>query len=119
MATADTDLAQNPLADEHSPAPPPLPMEDNVQRASQTLTELANPQRLHILCLLTRHGELRVGDLHEALSLSQSALSQHLARLREKGIVAARKQGLAVYYRIAREDVARILEALHEVYCNE
>jgi DNA-binding transcriptional ArsR family regulator len=97
----------------------PLAMEGSVRRACDTLTELANPQRLQILCLLTRHGEVRVSELHEAVTLSQSALSQHLARLRDKGIVAARKEGLAVYYRIAREDVARVLEALHEVYCSE
>lgn len=88
-----------------------------VCHAARTLTLLSNPQRLRVLCHLVDAGELCVSQLLEKLEISASALSQHLARLREDGIVATRRDGLQIFYRIEREDVRRILQLLHELYC--
>ncbi len=94
-----------------------LPHKDNIHEAITTLSALANSQRLQILCLLNMETEMNVGDLHSKLSLSQSALSQHLAKLRDQGFIESRKEGLNVYYKIGREDVIKILKLLHELYC--
>ncbi len=88
-----------------------------VDYPAQTLGLLSNPQRLRILCHLTDEGELSVGALVERLDLSPSALSQHLAKLREHDMVETRKVSQSVYYRISRPDIKRILELLHELYC--
>ena len=61
---------------------------------------------------------MTVGQLNEKLDLSQSALSQHLAKLRKQGYVVSRKEGLNVYYRVAKDDVLQILDLLHELYCH-
>lgn len=92
---------------------------DPVQLANalQTLTALANEQRLQILCLLTQNREMTVGQLNEPLDLSQSALSQHLKKLKDLGFVESRKEGLNVFYHVAREDIFQILGLLHELYC--
>lgn len=95
-----------------------LPEPKDMAQALQTLSALANEQRLQILCLLAQDWEMTVGQLNEKLELSQSALSQHLAKLRGQGYVETRKEGLNVFYRIGKDDVLRILELLHELYCN-
>ena len=87
-----------------------------MRRAAETLAHLANPQRLHILCQLVYRGELSVGQINEPMKLSQSALSQHLARLRENGFVATRREAQTIYYRIQREDVYEILKTLQGLY---
>jgi ArsR family transcriptional regulator, virulence genes transcriptional regulator len=69
-----------------------------------------------ILCQLAR-GERSVGEIAAHLTLSQSALSQHLARLRRDGIVATRRQSQTIMYRIAGPEPARIMEALYRLYC--
>ena len=78
---------------------------------------LANENRLLILCQLAVEREMPVGALAEAVGLSQSALSQHLARLREEGLVATRRAGTAVFYRIGDAKVRRILTLLKNLYC--
>lgn len=80
---------------------------------------LASTPRLMLLCKLAEHGEMRVGALADAVGLSQSALSQHLARLRLEGVVAARRDAQAIHYRIADRRLLRLMEVLHQLYCDE
>lgn len=88
-----------------------------LEEAVSVLRLLSNGQRLKILCHLSTEGELCVGELLERLDLSASALSQHLAKLRHEGLVGTRKERQTVYYRVVREDVAKILWTLHGLYC--
>lgn len=80
------------------------------------LRSLANPHRLLILCLLAG-GEMSVGALQARVDLSQSALSQHLARLRDEGLVATRREGTSIVYRIADPAVLQIMTTLAAIYC--
>lgn len=75
------------------------------------LRSLANPQRLRILSLLAG-GELSVGDLLTHIALTQSALSQHLAKLRAQGLVATRRQAQTIYYRIVDDEALAMARAL-------
>ena len=92
-------------------------LEANAGAAAAMLRQLANANRLRILCELVGHGEVSVGGLVNAVGLGQSAVSQHLARLREEGLVASRRDGQAVLYRIADTKAVRILVTLRDVYC--
>lgn len=83
----------------------------NARTAADLLRVLANEHRLQILCAL-RTGERSVGELAEHVALSQSALSQHLARLRGDRVVETRRQGQTILYRIADDEVMTVLEAL-------
>lgn len=85
--------------------------------AAAMLRALANQQRLLILCHLSAAEELSVSQLQGRMALSQSALSQHLARLREEGLVAFRRDAQALFYRIADERASRLLALLHDLYC--
>lgn len=85
-------------------------------RAARLLRLMGHDARLMILCHLAE-SEQHVGALEAKLGLSQSALSQHLARLRAEGLVATRRSGQQIFYRLASEEAARILAAVHEVYC--
>lgn len=87
--------------------------------AAALLKSLANEQRLLILCHLAGEEELAVGALGDRMELSQSALSQHLARLREQGLVTFRREAQILRYRIADERAARLLELLRDLYCPE
>lgn len=80
------------------------------------LSLVANDRRLMILCRLAE-GECSVGALQETVSISQSALSQHLARLREAGIVATRREGQTVIYRLDDPDTIALMTALYDVFC--
>lgn len=96
------------------------PYEEMAARAGEAagvLRLLANQKRLLVLCRLAERGELPVGVLAREAGLSQSALSQHLARLREDGLVTTRRAGQTVFYRIADGRVARLLDALHAIFC--
>ena len=84
--------------------------------ATALLRALANQQRILILCHLSAAGELSVSALGQRMSLSQSALSQHLARLREDGIVAFRREAQTLFYHIIDGRAARLLELLHDLY---
>lgn len=86
-------------------------------QAASLLRALANEQRLLILCHLSTAGELNVSALGDRMSLSQSALSQHLARLRADGIVAFRRDAQTLFYHIADDKAARLLAVLHDIYC--
>lgn len=84
--------------------------------AARLLKLLANDRRLLILCRLLE-GEVSVGQLTAAVGLSQSAVSQHLGRLRNAGIVATRRDGQTVLYRLASPVTEQVLSALAEVFC--
>lgn len=81
------------------------------------LKSIAHEGRLLVLCYLSEAGELSVGELVDKIDLSQSALSQHLAKLRAEGLVATRKSSQTVYYRIADPRVLTLLATLHDLYC--
>ena len=91
-------------------------MRNHAGDASRLLKTLGNEKRLMLLCLLVE-GERSVGDLNARLDLSQSALSQHLAVLREDGLVTTRRDGQTIYYSLADGPAQRILDTLHGIYC--
>ena len=91
-------------------------MQQNAQAASQLLKSLANPSRLMVLCNIVKQ-ERTVGELEKLIGLSQSALSQHLSRLRYEGIVACRREGQSAYYSLKDEGARRVLEVLYGIYC--
>ena len=84
--------------------------------AASMLRLLSHEARLSVLCDLLV-GERSAGELVESSDLSQSALSQHLAKLREQGLVATRRQGQTIFYRLADRRVTRLIGVLHELYC--
>lgn len=91
-------------------------MQRNAGNAVSLLKGLANESRLMIMCVLSE-GEVSVGQLNQRIKLSQSALSQHLAVLREQGLVQTRRESQTIYYRLADTAAMNIIELLHEVYC--
>lgn len=100
-------------------AHPPMNMADmraNAKRASELLKSMSNPARLMVLCQLTE-GEKSVGELEQAVSMSQSALSQHLAVLRQRQLVATRRSGQSIYYSLSGVEASAILKALYELFC--
>ena len=92
-------------------------LERKASEAAALLKLLANENRLLILCRLAIAGELSVGALSNAVELSQSALSQHLAKMREDGLLATRRDAQTIYYRIADDNAARLLAVLKDIYC--
>jgi DNA-binding transcriptional ArsR family regulator len=92
-------------------------LEQRATEASRLLKLLANENRLLILCRLVAEREMAVGDLAKAVGLSQSALSQHLAKMREEGLVATRREAQTVFYRVADADARRVLVLLKNIYC--
>lgn len=91
-------------------------MQKNATDAVSLLKGLANESRLMIMCVLSE-GEVSVGQLNQRIKLSQSALSQHLAVLREQGLVKTRRESQTIYYRLEESAAVNIIELLHEVYC--
>lgn len=91
-------------------------IQKNVQAASQLLKTMANTSRLMVLCNIVKQ-EHTVSELEKLIGLSQSALSQHLSRLRYEGIVEYRRQGQNVYYSLKDDNVRRVLEVLYDIYC--
>jgi ArsR family transcriptional regulator, virulence genes transcriptional regulator len=87
--------------------------------AAQLLKLLGNEKRLLILCFLAVRGEMTVGELVGVVKLSQSALSQHLARLREDGLVVYRRTSQTLHYRVADKRALRVLQVLKEIYCGD
>ena len=87
--------------------------------ATSLLKVLANQVRLLTLCHLAESGELSVGELVQRVGLSQSALSQHLAKLREEGLVATRKDAQTVFYRVCDPKAEQLLALLHDLFCPE
>ncbi|MCI1155533.1 metalloregulator ArsR/SmtB family transcription factor [Stenotrophomonas maltophilia] len=92
-------------------------MQDGAANAAAMLRAVGNEHRLLILCLLIEHGEMTVGALLEDVALSQSALFQHLARMREDGLVAYRRESQTLHYRIENPDVAKLIATLKTLFC--
>ena len=84
--------------------------------AADLLRALSHEARLRVLCDLVE-GEKSAGELVASSGLSQSALSQHLAKLREEGLVATRREGQVIFYRLKNANAARVLNTLNEIYC--
>lgn len=93
-------------------------MKENAFRASALLKAMSNQHRLMILCQLSQ-GEMCVGELEEIIDLSQSALSQHLARLRRDKLVKTRRQAQTIFYSLDGEEAPSIIEVLYGLYCEK
>jgi DNA-binding transcriptional ArsR family regulator len=91
-------------------------MQAKACEAADFLKVIANDRRLMVLCELLK-GERSVGELETVVGLSQSALSQHLARLRRSHLVQTRRESQTIYYRIADPGVSKIVGALYDLYC--
>lgn len=91
-------------------------MRRNASDAVSLLKGLANESRLMIVCVLAE-GELSVGQLNRRIKLSQSALSQHLAVLREQGMVQTRRESQTIHYRLSDTVAVEIIQLLHDAYC--
>ncbi len=92
-------------------------LEANASQAARLLKSMSHPSRLMVLCHLIK-GECPVSTLNQAVPLSQSALSQHLANLRQADLVDTRRESQVVYYRLKSRAVLEILETLYKIYCN-
>ena len=86
-------------------------------QAASFLKTVGNEQRLLVLCLLAKNGEMSVGAMLDHMDLSQSALSQHLAILRRDGLVTTRKAAQTVFYSLKSEEVRAVISVLHGLYC--
>ncbi len=91
-------------------------MQANARRAGQLLKALSNEHRLLILCRLS-DGEKSVGQLESMIGLSQSALSQHLARLRRDELVKTRREAQTIYYSLVGEEATQVIDVLYGMYC--
>lgn len=90
-------------------------LEASVGDAARLLKILASEQRLLILCRLIK-GEANVGELSDYSSLTQTAASQHLAKMRSEGLVTTRRRGQTIYYRLDDRPAVRVMQALCEIY---
>ena len=93
-------------------------LEKHAQQAADMLKQLGNVNRLMILCTLV-NGERSVGELQEITSLSQSALSQHLASLRNAQLVETRRQAQTIFYSLSGTESTQIITVLKSIYCRE
>lgn len=93
-------------------------LQERADYVAGRLALVANAKRLLILCELAK-GERSVGSLQAAVGLSQSALSQHLAKLREAGMVETRRESQTIYYRIADPELEVLMAALYEAFCKD
>jgi len=93
-------------------------MVDNAKRASDFLKALAHESRLMILCILAE-GEKSVSELEDLLNLRQPTVSQQLARLRADGLVSTRRDGKAIYYKLASEEARIVIGAIYDVFCRK
>lgn len=99
-----------------SSAPAPRQLAARAREAAGFLRLLANPSRLMILCALAE-GECSVGGLAERLGVAQPNVSQHLFRLRAEGLVATRREGQTIHYRLASARVAPLIGHLYDLFC--
>lgn len=91
-------------------------LQSRALRAAGLLKAMSNPVRLMVLCQLSE-SEKSVGQLEKVAAVSQSALSQHLALLRQRGLVRSRREGQSIYYMLDGPEAPALLAALYEVYC--
>lgn len=99
-----------------SPKPALPVLEARAEEAAALLASMANAKRLLVLCHLVE-GERSVGDLANLAGLSQSALSQHLGKMRLQGLVTTRREAQTIYYSLASREVRAVLETLYGLYC--
>lgn len=92
-------------------------MQQGAAQAAAMLRMIGNERRLLVLCLLIEYGEMSVGALGDHVGLSQSALSQHLAKMREEGLVDYRREAQNAYYRIADPKVETLVAVLKQIFC--
>ncbi|WP_375306780.1 metalloregulator ArsR/SmtB family transcription factor [Bradyrhizobium sp. A11] len=100
-----------------SPTFDPETFEKQAVEVAGILRALANERRLMILCRLVEFGEDNVSSLAEAVGLSQSALSQHLAKMREEGLVAFRRESQTLWYRIADPRIEQLFATFYRLFC--
>jgi len=93
-------------------------LEDKAADIAALLKAMGNERRLLILCELVAHGEMSVGAMVTSIGLGQSALSQHLAKMREEGILATRREGQTIWYRICEPRVEELMAILQRLYCS-
>jgi ArsR family transcriptional regulator len=91
--------------------------DEDIERASRSMKAMSHPLRLKILCVLGEK-EYSVQDIVEQVGTSQSNISQHLAILRDKGILASRKDANRVYYRVSDARTLRLISMMREVFCS-
>ncbi|MFQ5994593.1 MAG: ArsR/SmtB family transcription factor [Acidiferrobacterales bacterium] len=91
--------------------------EDDIYIASRSMKAMAHPLRLKILCIVGGSTEVCVQDIVEQVGTSQSNISQHLSILREKGILAFRKDANKVYYRIGDARIVKLIDSLRDAFC--
>lgn len=92
--------------------------DEEIERASRSLKAMSHPIRLKILCVLGDR-EVSVQDIVDYVGTSQSNISQHLAILKDKGILQSRKDANRVYYRVGDVRTLRLIEMMHDVFCND
>jgi Predicted transcriptional regulators len=92
--------------------------DEDIERASRSLKAMSHPLRLKILCTLGDR-EVSVQTIVEHVGTSQSNISQHLAILRDKGIIAARKESNRVYYRVSDSRTLRLIGMTRQVFCSQ
>jgi len=95
---------------------PLITREEDIERASRSLKAMSHPLRLKILCTLGDQ-EISVQDIVERVGTSQSNISQHLAILRDKGILVSRKDANRVYYRVGDGRTLQLISMMREVFC--
>lgn len=91
-------------------------LQDNARRASALLKAMSNEHRLMVLCQLGA-GEKCVGELEKLVGLSQSALSQHLARLRRDDLVKTRRSAQTIFYSLKGKEASTVINTLYDLYC--
>ena len=85
---------------------------------AKLLKAIGNERRLLVLCQLVALGEASAGTLGTAIGLSQSAMSQHLAVMREEGLLSTRREGTTIFYTIAEPKLTELMDTLHRLYCS-
>ena len=112
--TANPTLRTNQM----SVLPQLMTRDDDIERASRSLKAMSHPLRLKILCTLGDK-EVSVQEIVESVGTSQSNISQHLAILRDKGILASRKDANRVYYRVGDGRTLRLIDMMQQVFCDQ
>jgi len=110
-------MKAKPIRQASGKQPSVADLEARATEVAGLLGALANPRRLIILCRLSMAGECGVGVLADAVGISQSALSQHLAVLRTQGIVQTRRDGLNIFYSISDPQTRKLMRALEKIFC--
>jgi len=101
---------------------PPMDLETFEAKAGTVaalLKAISNGKRLMLLCKLVEHEELSAGDLALEVGLSQSACSQHLAKMRDEGLITFRRESQTLHYRIADPRTHRLMATLYDLYCKD